>query len=111
MSSRTVGWHRAIEFEAINAAAVSRAAEIVAQWLPEGRREGQEWVALNPRRADRRTGSFKVNLVTGKWADFATGDAGGDLISLGAYLSGLSQGQAARGVAQMIGWGGAEIDV
>ncbi|MDA0781242.1 MAG: toprim domain-containing protein [Rickettsiales bacterium] len=41
-------------------------------------------------------GSFKVNLVSCEWSDFATGDAGGDLVSLYAYLKGISQYQAAR---------------
>ena len=37
--------------------------------------------------ASRRTpGSFKVNLDTGRWADFATGDKGGDLVALYAYF-------------------------
>ena len=40
---------------------------------------------LVPRRADHRKGSFKINLTTGRWSDFATGDAGGDLVSLAAY--------------------------
>ena len=42
-----------------------------------------EWVALNPRRCDRNLGSFKVNRFDGKWRDFATGDKGGDPVSLG----------------------------
>jgi hypothetical protein len=42
--------------------------------LPDGHREGAEWVARNPRRADRKTGAFSVNLRTGRWSDFATGD-------------------------------------
>jgi hypothetical protein len=64
---------------------------------------GSEWIALNPTRADRRLGSFKINLYTGRWADFATGDAGGDLVSLRAYLDGIRQGQAARRIAREIG--------
>src|SRR4051812_19042686 len=73
---------------------------LVGSWLPTGRREGNEWIALNPRRADRSLGSFKVNLQTGRWADFASGDAGGDAISLLAYLRGVSQAQAARLLAR-----------
>jgi hypothetical protein len=68
-----------------------------------GRRQGREWVALNPRRADRRPGSFKVNLATGRWSDFATRDGGGDLISLAAYLFSISQGEAAQRLAEMLG--------
>jgi hypothetical protein len=96
-----------IDFRAINDAALRRLPLIVLRWLPEGRREGQEWVCRNPTRADRSPGSFKVNLRTGRWADFATGDKGGDAISLAAYLFGLSQSEAARRIANMLGIGAA----
>ena len=76
---------------------------LVRRWLPDGRREGAEWVAINPTRADHRRGSFKVNLATGKWSDFATGDAGGDLIALAAYLFHLDQAEAARKIAAALG--------
>jgi hypothetical protein len=46
--------------------------------------------------AARRLGSFKINRYNGRWADFATGDKGGDPISLVAYLADISQGGAAR---------------
>jgi hypothetical protein len=55
-------------------------------WLPDGVRRGSEWVARNPRRSDRHPGSFSINLPTGRWADFATGDVGGDPISLAAGI-------------------------
>lgn len=58
----------------------------VPEWLPDGRRNGSEWVARNPTRNDNSAGSFSVNLRTGKWADFATGQEGGDLVSLFAYI-------------------------
>ena len=77
------------------------------RWLPDGRREGQEWVARNPTRADRHPGSFKVNLRTGRWADFATGHKGSDVISLAAHLYGLSQLEAARKLAEMLRLDGA----
>ena len=73
-----------IDFEGINRAALAALLAILDRWLPDGRVEGREYVACNPRRSDRRPGSFKINLVTGKWADFATGDKGGDVISLAA---------------------------
>ena len=65
------------------------------------RRQGREWVAPNPRRLDRRPGSFKVNLATGRRADFTTGDCGG-----AAYLFGLSQAQAKERIATMLVIGG-----
>lgn len=64
--------------------------------LPFGKRAGQEYVALNPTRHDNKQGSFSVNLISGKWSDFATGDSGGDVVSLYAYLKRVSQYEAAK---------------
>jgi hypothetical protein len=98
-----------IDFRAINLAAMTILPALAARWLPSGKRCGVEWVALNPTRPDRRPGSFKVNLRTGLWADFATGQRGGDIISLAAYLSGISQVEAARRLRLMLtGDGGQE---
>ena len=94
---------RTIAFERIKDAALSASETIVRRWLPDGRREGREWVALNPRRADKRRGSFKVNLHSGRWGDFHTGDRGGDLISLAAFLYNMREDEAARNVAEMLG--------
>jgi hypothetical protein len=89
-------------FETVRLAANPELPALLRRWLPEGRRQGREWVARNPRRNDRSPGSFKVNLRTGRWADFATGDKGGDVISLAAYLFDLSQIEAAKRIAQML---------
>jgi hypothetical protein len=94
-----------LNYDLISSAALRSLPLIVLRWLPDGRREGQEWVARNPTRSDQRLGSFKVNLRSGKWADFATGDKGGDVISLAAYLHGLSQPAAAGKVSEMLGLG------
>jgi hypothetical protein len=53
--------------------------------------------------ADRNLGSFKVNRFNGKWCDFATGDKGGDPVSLVAYVEGVSQLEAARLLTRMLG--------
>ena len=95
--------NRSVDFARINSAALPMLPALLNRWLPGGRREGGEYVACNPTRADRRPGSFCINLRTGKWADFATGDGGGDVISLAAYLSGKSQAEAARALADMLG--------
>ena len=92
-----------IDFAAINKAALAALPAVLARLLPGSKRVGAEIVALNPRRADRHLGSFKVNRRTGRWADFATGDRGGDPVSLVAYLAGVSQGEAARRLARMLG--------
>jgi hypothetical protein len=92
-----------IDFVRINAAAVGALPAICARLLPDGRQLGSEWIVRNPRRDDRRPGSFKINLRTGRWCDFATGDRGGDPVSLVAYLEDISQAEAARLVAGMVG--------
>lgn len=94
---------RRVAFKRIADEARLYADTLAGRWLPDGRREGAEWVALNPTRSDARPGSFKVNLATGRWSDFATGDAGGDLVSLAAYLFKIKQGDAAKRIADMLG--------
>lgn len=92
-----------IDFERINRRALGNAAAVVRGLLPEGRLEGHEYVARNPMRPDKRLGSFKINVSTGRWADFATGDGGGDLVSLAAFVSGLPQREAAIRLAASMG--------
>ena len=77
----------ALDFDAINQAALAAFPAVLSRLLPGGKTIGRELVALNPRRADRALGSFKVNRYNGKWMDFATGDKGGDPVSLVAYLA------------------------
>ena len=93
----------ALDFAAVNRAALARLPDILSRWLPGGRIEGREYVVRNPKRHDQRAGSFKINLATGRWADFATGDKGGDPVSLAAYLADCSQVEAARCLAAMLG--------
>ena len=92
-----------LNFDRINSAALARMADLLSRWLPDGRRAGHEYVARNPRRTDAKPGSFSINLTTGRWSDFATGDKGGDVISLTAYLHSLTQVEAARRLAEMFG--------
>lgn len=95
--------HERVDFASINAAALAALPAILGRLLPRGKKVGRDLVALNPRRADRNLGSFRINRFNCKWADFATGDKGGDPISLIAYLAGVTQGEAARALAQMLG--------
>ena len=92
-----------IDFDRINAAAMAALPAVLERILPSGKAVHREWVALNPRRRDRNLGSFRVNRYNGKWADFATGDKGGDPVSLVAYVENVSQAEAARLLAQMLG--------
>ena len=94
---------RSINFERVAQAAAAQSLTIVSRWLPDGKREGVERSARNPKRDDRKPGSFKVNLRTGVWSDFSSKESGRDLIALAAYLFGLPQDEAAQRVAEMVG--------
>ena len=60
--------------------------EQIRNWLPDGRQDGSEWVAINPTRNDKNIGSFRINTSSGLWIDNASKDSGGDAVSLYAYL-------------------------
>ena len=94
---------KGLDFDRINRVAIAALPTVLGRLLPGGKTLGREYQALNPRRSDRNIGSFKISCVNGKWQDFATGDKGGDPVSLVAYLEGVSQGEAARLLARMLG--------
>jgi putative DNA primase/helicase len=92
-----------IDFEGIKKAALCNGRPLLQKLIPGGKFRSLEYIALNPRRDDKSLGSFKINYRSGVWKDFATGDGGGDLVSLLAYLRDLDQGVAARELADMLG--------
>lgn len=71
---------------------LNRIRELVPSWLPGGHLEGAEYCCGNL--GGGMGNSCKINLQTGMWADFATGERGGDLISLYAAIHGISQGES-----------------
>jgi putative DNA primase/helicase len=92
-----------IDFASINRAALACLPELVQGWIPGGAYEGDEYVVRNPKRNDLSPGSFKINVRTGKWGDFAAQVGGGDPISLWAFLDDVKQGEAAKRLAQRLG--------
>lgn len=86
----------------INAAALKYLPALVKRWLPGGQMRGRKWVAKNPRRMDHHAGSFKVDLGTGAWRDYATAEGGRDVISLAAFLAKISHEKAAVNLAKML---------
>ena len=84
-------------------AALPHLPALVERWLPGGRREGREYVCAGLSGGAGR--SCKVNLRTGRWADFATGERGGDPVALAAAVARCGQLEAARKLAAMLGMG------
>ena len=92
-----------IDFAAVKAASLRSIESLVRGWLPAGLRKGDEWVAINPTRGDKKAGSFSINTKTGVWSDFATEETGGDMIDLYRYLFGGDPVDAAREVGALVG--------
>lgn len=71
-----------------------RSETLCREWFPEGKRHGSEFRIGDLSGAAGE--SLSINLNTGVWMDFATGETGGDLISLYAASHGITQGDAFR---------------
>jgi putative DNA primase/helicase len=96
-------------FEELNRAALARFDSIMGLLgLAGGKRQAAEYLPLNPRRADHKPGSFSINTTSGAWADFADDAKGGDLVSLAAYIRREGNGEAARWLAEVLGYGSGE---
>jgi hypothetical protein len=83
-----------LDFSALAQRLLISAETLVPQWLAGGRRRGHEWVCGDL--AGGEGDSCSVNLLSGRWADFATSERGGDLISLYAAIHELSMAEAYR---------------
>ena len=90
-------------FNKANQLALQNIEFLLQTWLPGGKRKGDEYEVLNPKRIDNKAGSFRINMRNGKWADFATEDKGGDTVSLYAYIKSINQAEAAKEIIRIIG--------
>jgi uncharacterized protein (DUF927 family) len=92
------------DFPAINAAALARFDDVMSRLRLEGGKcQGREYLPLNPKRDDKHPGSFSINMDSGVWGEYATGDKGGDLVSLAAYIFGCNNGEAAKRLGDFLG--------
>jgi putative DNA primase/helicase len=83
-----------IDFQSTADELLGRSKSLLEQWFPAGKFKGPEFVIgdLSGSPGD----SLSINWRTGKWKDFASGEAGGDLISLYAAMHGITQLEAAK---------------
>ena len=90
-----------LDFKKVADAALADAEGLVATWLSGGRKNGHEWQCGNLN--GEPGGSMSVNLRTGVWSDFATGEKGSDLISLyAAIYTNNDQGKAIRELSETL---------
>jgi putative DNA primase/helicase len=92
---------KTIDFEGLGRELLSSAHSHLSSWFPGGKLKGKEFVCGSIR--GEEGSSLSVNISTGKWADFATGEKGGDLISLFASIHGIRQGEAAKKLLEQSG--------
>jgi predicted P-loop ATPase len=83
-----------IDFKQLSYQLLSKAESILIDICPGGKRNGKEYEAAEPGGGQGK--SFKFNLETGIWKDFATGKGGGDIISLYAHNYATTQIEAAK---------------
>ena len=92
------------DFVAVGRAALNQIETLLAEWFPNGVREGHEF-CIGSR--DGEPGqSLRIRLTgdkAGIWSDFSDGEAGGDLISLYAFVNSLSPGRACAALAERLG--------
>lgn len=90
-----------LDFDKVARAALVDAHMLVPDWLKNGKRVGHEWQCGNLSGDEGK--SLSVNLNTGAWSDFATGESGGDLIRLyAAIFTNNDQGKACRELARLL---------
>lgn len=90
-----------IDFDRVKAAILADAS-VVAHYLPDGVKVGPEYRCANMFGGHGE--SFAINLNTGLWSDFATGDSGNSLIDLLVKRGDFdSYKESAEGVAKYMG--------
>ncbi|WP_417811825.1 hypothetical protein [Thalassospira alkalitolerans] len=90
-------------FDEVKGAAAWRIERIARVWFSTPRKSGDVLSGKRPRGGDLLPNTFTVDLRTGSWEDLATGNSGKDIISLYAYVFGLTQIEAVKELAVQLG--------
>ena len=83
-----------IDFKALNTSLLLKADLLLSEFLPGGTLIGKEYTCASILGGEGY--SCRINISTGLWSDFATGETGGDLVSLYAASKKISQIEAAQ---------------
>lgn len=86
-----------LPFEALAADLLQHSRTLLSEWFPAGKFRGHEFVMGDVHGSEGE--SCSVNVNTGMWADFSSGDKGGDLISLYAAANRIEQGVAFKALS------------
>ena len=95
-----------VDFEAVNSVALANLEGLLRDWLPAGKRNGNEWQCGD---WDGHPGkSLLINIKTGKGSDFSANESVGDPIGICAKVFRIDRVEAARKLAGMFGLEGGE---
>lgn len=92
------------DFSTVGRAALNSIQTLLQEWFPNGVQEGHEFCIGS--RGGEAGQSLRIRMVgdkAGVWSDFSDGEAGGDLISLYAFIHDLRPGQACKAIAERLG--------
>lgn len=92
-----------IDFEGLATFLLQRIRDVLPVWLPGGHMIGHEYCCGDLRGGQGK--SCKININTGRWADFASDVKGGDLISLYAAVQGSNQKDSALELIKQFNYG------
>src|ERR1700730_13939986 len=92
-----------VNFAVINAAAIAALPAVLVRILPGGHVNGRERSIRHAPIAARARSRSAFGARAGAWSAFAAGGRGADPVSLVAYLEAISQGEAARMLAKLLG--------
>lgn len=87
-----------IDFKELGQALLNDSGHLLTEWLPGGKLLGKEWTCGDLLGGEGK--SCKINIESGAWQDFQTGEKGGDLISLYAAIKKVTQIEAAKELSE-----------
>lgn len=91
-----------LDFAGLAGVLLARWEQFLPTWVPGGKLIGREYTAGSVRGGPGN--SFSFNTQKGYWADFATDERGGDMIALYAANQNISNGEAAKRLADLINY-------
>ncbi len=90
-----------VRIEDVAAVVLQSSRDMLPSWLPNGRFVGREFQVGSLYGEPGH--SLSVNVNTGRWCDFKTGEKGGDLVSLYAGIHKISQKESSKELAIQFG--------
>lgn len=92
------------DIQQVAEAAKSSGLAILERWLPGGKRQGSDYVVLNPHRDDKHLGNLRINIESGLGKDFGEPGSKGfkDFVDVVAFAVQCKPGEAAEALVEFL---------